>query len=57
MVMMGAYLELTHLFSDETIEAIIKKFLGERKANLLDINKKAIEAGKKFIRKMEVKYA
>lgn len=57
MVMMGAYLELTHLFSDETIEAIIKKFLGERKAHLLDINKAAINAGKAFVKKMEVKYA
>jgi 2-oxoglutarate ferredoxin oxidoreductase subunit gamma len=57
MVMMGAYLELTHLFGDETIEAIIKKFLGERKANLLDVNKKAIEEGRNFIKKLGVKYA
>jgi len=57
MVMMGAYLELTHLFGDETIEAIIKKFLGERKANLLDVNKKAIEEGRSFIKKSGVKYA
>ena len=57
MVMMGAYLELTHLFGDETIEAIIKKFLGERKANLLDVNKKAIEEGRAYIKKSGVKYA
>lgn len=57
MVMMGAYLELTHLFGDETIEAIIKKFLGERKAHLLDVNKKALEAGKDYIRNLGVKYA
>ena len=57
MVMMGAYLELTHLFSDETIEAIIKKFLGERKAHLLDVNKKAIQSGKDFVKKLGVKYA
>jgi len=57
MVMMGAYLELTHLFSNETIEAIIKKFLGERKAHLLDVNKKAIQSGKDFVKKLGVKYA
>ncbi|OQX93318.1 MAG: 2-oxoacid:ferredoxin oxidoreductase subunit gamma [Tenericutes bacterium 4572_104] len=57
MVMMGAYLELTHLFSDETILAIIKKFLGEKKAHLLDINIEAIKAGKDYVKKLGVKYA
>ncbi len=57
MVMMGAYLELTHLFSDETILAIIKKFLGKKKADLLEINIEAIEAGKDFIKELGVKYA
>lgn len=57
MVMMGAYLELTHLFSDETIFAIIKKILGEKKARFYDVNLKAIEAGKQFVRKSGVTYA
>jgi len=57
MVMMGAYLELTKLFTDETIHAIIKKVLGERKADLLEVNYKALEAGKDFVRKSGVKYA
>jgi 2-oxoglutarate ferredoxin oxidoreductase subunit gamma len=57
MVMMGAYLKLTHLFSDETIEAIIKKILGERKADLVQINKDALEAGKAYVEKLGVKYA
>jgi len=57
MVMMGAYLELTKLFSDATIHAIIKKVLGEKKADLLDINYKAIEAGKEFVRKAGIQYA
>ena len=57
MVMMGAYLELTKLFSDETIYAIIKKILGEKKASLYDINIKALEAGKNFVRKEGVTYA
>jgi 2-oxoglutarate ferredoxin oxidoreductase subunit gamma len=57
MVMMGAYLQLTKLFSDETIEAIIKKILGERKADLVEINKQAIIAGKEYVKKLGVKYA
>ncbi len=57
MVMMGAYLELTKMFSDETIHAIVKKILGVKKASLVEINIKAIEAGKKFVRDAGVKYA
>jgi len=57
MAMMGAYLELTHLFSDDTIKAIIKKFLGERKAHLLDVNMKAIQKGKDYIKELGVTYA
>lgn len=57
MVMMGAYLELTKRFGDETIHAIIKKLLGEKKANLLEINIQAIDAGKAFIRDLGVTYA
>ncbi|XFA99167.1 2-oxoacid:acceptor oxidoreductase family protein [Candidatus Izemoplasma sp. B36] len=57
MVMMGAYLELTKLFTDETIHAIIKKILGERKAHLLDLNIKALEAGKAFVKELGATYA
>lgn len=57
MVMMGAYLELTKLFTDETILAIVKKLLGERKEHLLDVNIKAIEAGKEYIKQQGVTYA
>ncbi|MBN2540655.1 MAG: 2-oxoacid:acceptor oxidoreductase family protein [Bacilli bacterium] len=57
MVMMGAYLELTHLFSDETILAIVKKILGEKKADLVEVNYQAIEAGKQFVKDLGVVYA
>jgi 2-oxoglutarate ferredoxin oxidoreductase subunit gamma len=57
MVMMGAYLELTKMFSDETIHYVVKKILGTRKANLLDVNIKALEAGKAFARNAGVTYA
>ncbi len=57
MVMLGAYLELTHLFKDDTIHAIIKKLLGERKANLLDVNIQAIKAGRDYIKEQGVTYA
>ncbi|XMB72314.1 2-oxoacid:acceptor oxidoreductase family protein [Mycoplasmatota bacterium WC30] len=57
MVMMGAYLELTKLFLDDTIHAIVKKILGEKKASLVEINVKAIEAGKKYVKDAGVIYA
>ncbi|MCK4552263.1 MAG: 2-oxoacid:acceptor oxidoreductase family protein [Tenericutes bacterium] len=57
MVMMGAYLELTNLFGDVTIHAIIKKILGEKKAHLVDLNKQALAAGKDFVKKLGVQYA
>lgn len=57
MVMMGAFLELTHMFSDDTIEAIIKKFLGAKKAHLLDVNMKAIQRGKDYIRDLGIQNA
>lgn len=57
MVMMGAYLELTDLFPDSTILAIVKKILGERKADLVEINVHAIAAGRKFIKDLGVTYA
>jgi len=57
MVMLGAYLQLTKLFSDETIKKVLVKFLGERKAHMLDINLQAIKAGKNFIVDSGVTYA
>jgi hypothetical protein len=42
------------MFSDSTIEAIIKKFLGTRKAHLLDVNMVAIQKGKDFVRNLEI---
>jgi 2-oxoglutarate ferredoxin oxidoreductase subunit gamma len=57
MVMMGAYLELTKLFPDDTIISVIKKTLGEKKKHLLDVNIKAIKRGKDYIKELGVKYA
>ena len=57
MVMMGAYLELTNLFGNETIHVIIKKILGDKKAHLVDLNKEALEAGRKFVKKLGLTYA
>ena len=50
MVMIGAYLELTRIFDEETIEKALIKFLGERKSKMIDINLKAIEAGRIYIK-------
>ena len=57
MVMLGAYLEKSHLFGDETIHKVLKYMLGERKAHFVEINKQAIEAGRNFIRQCEKNHA
>lgn len=57
MVMLGAYLELTHLFNQHTVEAALKKFLGNKKSDMLDINLDAIEQGRQFIKDAGVMYA
>lgn len=57
MVMLGAYMQLTKMFSDETITNVLIKFLGEKKAHMLEINLQAINAGKNFIVESGVTYA
>jgi len=46
MTMLGSYLEWSGLFSDATAEKVLEKYLGEKKAHLLGINKQAIQAGR-----------
>ena len=49
MVMLGAYLAITKVFTeDEIIDIMKKKFTGS-KAALIDINRKALEAGRKAV--------
>lgn len=45
MVMLGAYLELTHTVSIESVMAALKKVFGEEKAHLMEINRTAMERG------------
>ena len=46
MVILGAYLAVTKVFTeDEVLEILKQKFTGE-KAKLIDINRKALEAGR-----------
>lgn len=49
MIMLGAYLELRKTYNLENILHTLQQHLGERKKDLLDINIKAIEAGRKYI--------
>lgn len=50
MVMMGAYLAVTEIFSqDEIINVLKEKFVGE-KASLIDINKEALNEGAKAVK-------
>jgi len=50
MIMLGAYLEVTKIFTnDEVIEVMKKKFTGS-KAALIDINKQALETGRQAVK-------
>lgn len=57
MIMLGAYLEQSHLFGDTTIHKVLQYFLGEKKAHFLEINVKAIEAGRRFIQERNATHA
>lgn len=50
MVMLGAYLETFKTFTDEVIHDVLKKVLGPEKASMVDINIKAINAGRQYIK-------
>jgi 2-oxoglutarate ferredoxin oxidoreductase subunit gamma len=45
MVMIGAYLALTNAVSVDSFMHCLKEAFGERRAHLLDVNRKAIDAG------------
>jgi Pyruvate/2-oxoacid:ferredoxin oxidoreductase gamma subunit len=49
MVMFGAFLEHSGLFSDATAQKVLEKYLGEKKAHLLSINQQAIQAGREAL--------
>lgn len=49
MIMLGAYLAETKLFDHELILKLLRKSFGDKKAHLIDINKKALETGRDFV--------
>lgn len=49
MVVLGAYLAVTKIFTEEEILAILKKKFTGAKAKLIEINQKALEAGRKAV--------
>ncbi len=48
-VMLGAYIALSHIVKKETVVETIKEVLGKSKRHLLDINVNALEEGIKFV--------
>lgn len=48
-VMLGAYLAVTKLFTKDEIEKVLNKAFGERKKHLIPINLEALEEGKKYL--------
>ncbi len=51
MVMLGAFLELTHCVENENVLEAFKKVFGPRKAHLVPLNKEALIAGAEYIKK------
>lgn len=51
MIMLGAFLEVTGIFTDEDIISVMKKKFTGSKAQLIDINRVALETGRKAVRK------
>ncbi|MBN2604474.1 MAG: 2-oxoacid:acceptor oxidoreductase family protein [Bacilli bacterium] len=49
MVVLGAYLAITKLFTEEEVLDILKKKFTGSKANLIEVNRKALEAGRKAV--------
>lgn len=52
MVMMGAYLEFFNTFSQDLIEKVLIKILGPEKEKMVDINIKALYAGRKYVKSL-----
>ena len=50
MVMLGAYIEVAHAVTVDTVMDNLKPMFGERKAHLLPINRQAIERGMECVR-------
>ena len=50
MVMLGAYIEVAHAVTVDTVMNNLKAMFGERKAHLLPINREAIERGMACVR-------
>lgn len=49
MVLLGAYLKLTGALKRESVLAALKKVLGEKKADLVAVNEKALERGASLV--------
>lgn len=50
MVMLGAYLEISKSLKNESILHGFLKIFGERKADLLSINEKALQIGREYVK-------
>ncbi len=53
MIMLGAYLELNPDFCQEQVHKVLVETLGERRKEFVDINVKAINLGRKFIKEFK----
>lgn len=54
MVMLAAYVEATDIVSFETLTKMLNEKLGTRKKELLEINLKAFDEGRKLVEKIDI---
>jgi 2-oxoglutarate ferredoxin oxidoreductase subunit gamma len=52
MVMLGAFIEKTRAVSSRAASEAIVEVLGDKKQKLIDINKKALENGARYVSKL-----
>ncbi|MFC4803918.1 2-oxoacid:acceptor oxidoreductase family protein [Filifactor villosus] len=50
MVMLGAFLEATHVVSEETVLKVFTKVFGANKEKFIPMNKEAMEAGANYVK-------
>ena len=48
-VMLGAYIEITKVVKDETAEDVVLEVLGKKKAEFIEMNRRAYLEGKKYV--------
>ena len=50
MIILGAYLEVSNLFTDDEVLNVLKTLFGPERSHLIEINKTALQVGRNYIK-------